>query len=131
MTSTPKHTPYSYAEKILADEGLNMKTPDFTPGPWIYDPKRTTHDSCIYTKNAIEEDGYISSWNGGVLGSSEWIWLKEEDGVLMSSAPELYSAVDFAIDCPTVAVKENPGRAIYTECLNLLLHAKQSALGKS
>jgi|TARA_R110000744_G_scaffold277981_1_gene390279 hypothetical protein len=70
-----------------------MKKFEGTKGKWVYNENRDTHDSIIYSENAKEEYGYISNENGGVVGSSEWIWLKPEDAYLIASAPELLEAL--------------------------------------
>jgi len=57
-----------------------------TPGKWVYSPNRHTHDSIIHSENAIEEYGQITNGNGGVIGSSEWIWIKEEDALFIADA---------------------------------------------
>lgn len=49
-------------------------------GPWVYDGSRHTHDSPIYVEGATPKNGYIGAEAGGVVGSSEWIWLTEQDG---------------------------------------------------
>ena len=64
-----------------------------TKGKWVYNENRDTHDSIIHSENAKEEFGYISNDRGGVVGSSEWIWLKPEDAYLIASAPELLEAL--------------------------------------
>jgi hypothetical protein len=51
-----------------------------TQGELVYDPKRDTHDCAVYVKGSVEEYGYISPDNGGVIGLSEWLWLEEPDG---------------------------------------------------
>lgn len=63
-----------------------------TPGPWVYSKKRHTHDCVIHTEKAREEFGYISPENGGVIGSSEWIWINDADAKLIAAAPELLDA---------------------------------------
>lgn len=57
-----------------------------TPGPWVYSPERHTHDSPIHRDVPLPlyNDGtpmtYYGPHLGGVVGSSEWIWLTEADG---------------------------------------------------
>ena len=51
-----------------------------TTGPWEFDANRHTHDSPVFAAWAVEKYGYIGEGNGSVVGSSEWIWLKDEDG---------------------------------------------------
>ncbi len=70
-----------------------MKRFKGTQGKWVYDENRDTHDSIIHTEDAKEEHGYIHFKNGGVVGSSEWIWLTPEDGHLIAAAPELLEAL--------------------------------------
>lgn len=65
-----------------------------TPGPWVFSPERDTHDSIIHTANAVEKHGYIGADNGGVVGSSEWIWIKDEDARLIATAPDLLEALE-------------------------------------
>lgn len=60
---------------------------DATPGPWEYDENRHTHDCPVYTKGAIEQYDYIGPKWGGVVGSSEWIWLERTDGEFIAAAP--------------------------------------------
>ena len=60
-----------------------------TPGPWVYSPERDTHDSPIHRANANEvSGGYIGPDGGGVVGSSEWIWLEDHDGEFIAHARE-------------------------------------------
>ena len=70
-----------------------MKKFEGTKGRWVYSKHRDTHDSVIHSENAKEEFGYISNENGGVIGSSEWIWLKPQDAYLIAAAPELLEAL--------------------------------------
>lgn len=78
-----------------------------TPGPWVYSPDRNTHDCVIHAKDAKEEFGYISPDNGGVVGSSEWIWIKPEDAILIAAAPDLLSACKRALEIGMVILEEN------------------------
>lgn len=57
-----------------------------TEGPWVYDKDRHTHDSCIHVADAKEEYGYIGPNRGGVVGSSEWIWIEDADGEFIANA---------------------------------------------
>ena len=50
-----------------------------TPEPWVFSPDRHTHDCFIHAANAEEKYGYIDNDDGGVFGSSEWNWFKDED----------------------------------------------------
>lgn len=62
-----------------------------TPGPWVYSPERHTHDSPIHTASAKSDRDYIGpcSSDGGVVGSSEWIWLQDGDGNFIAAAPDI------------------------------------------
>jgi len=58
-----------------------------TNGNWVFDSKRDTHDNCIYVEGSSDEKyGYISE--GGVVGSSEWIWIKDADGEFIANAKQ-------------------------------------------
>lgn len=58
-----------------------------TPGLWAYSPERDTHDFAIHAADAELGNRHSSgSAKGGVVGSSEWIWLKEEDGRFIAAA---------------------------------------------
>ena len=70
-----------------------MKQFKGTKGKWVYSKHRDTHDSIIHSESAEEKCGYISNEDGGVVGSSEWIWLEPEDAYLISAAPELLEAL--------------------------------------
>lgn len=74
-----------------------------TKRPWVFNPHRHTHDYMIHTKRAVNEkgtDGYdiggISS-EDGVIGSSEWTWLKPVDAELICKAVNSYDkTIDLA-----------------------------------
>lgn len=57
-----------------------------TPGPWVYDKDRDTHDCCIHTVGAVEKFGYISNPQECIVGSSEWIWITDADGEFIAHA---------------------------------------------
>lgn len=61
---------------------IKSRLANATAGHWEYDSSRDTHDSCIYVEGATpDEYGYIDVYSGGgVVGSSEWICIKENDG---------------------------------------------------
>ena len=68
-----------------------------TPGKWVYTKRRHTHDYCIHVANAMEQtfeiDGeiyhdYQLESKDGVVGSSEWIWIKDEDAEFIAYAKE-------------------------------------------
>lgn len=59
----------------------------------MYSPNRTTHDCVIHQQSAKPKHGYIGIDHGGVVGSSEWIWIKEADAQLISAAPDLLAAL--------------------------------------
>lgn len=56
-----------------------MSEAKHTPEPWAFSPERHTHDCFIHQEGAVPRNGYISPEDGGVVGSSEWTWLKDED----------------------------------------------------
>ena len=80
----------------------------YTPGPWVYSPNRDTHDSVIHQDIPVDKYGYYGPDSGGVVGSSEWIWLKDEDARLIAAAPDLLEA----LDCLTRAAVEARGCGI-------------------
>ncbi len=68
-----------------------------TEGVWIYDPKRDTHDCCIYVEGLEPTVEYIGDYpytlnldlsNGGIVGSSEWIWIKDDDANFIVNAKQ-------------------------------------------
>ena len=63
-------------------EEIKSRLEKATRGPWVYDKERHTHDCCIHAVDAEEYYGYIhhNEGRGGVVGSSEWIWINHEDG---------------------------------------------------
>lgn len=65
---------------------IKLRMEKATPGPWVYNKDRHTHDSCIYKADAKDKYRYISNEDGGVVGSSEWIWIKDEDGEFIAHA---------------------------------------------
>ena len=67
-------------------EEIKARLAAATPGNWVYDSERDTHDSCIYVEGSTEEHGYIGPDNGGIIGSSEWIWVEDADGEFMAHA---------------------------------------------
>ena len=57
--------------------------------PWVYSKERDTHDYCIHS----EEYGYIDE--GGVVGSSEWIWITDEDAeFIVRACNSFYDLID-------------------------------------
>ena len=75
-------------------EEIEKRLNNATSGDWIYSKHRDTHDSCIHTKDAVEEYGYIGE-KGGVVGSSEWIWISDEDGNFIANSK---SDIQFLLD---------------------------------
>lgn len=68
-------------EEILRARELAQKA---TNGPWDFDLDRSEHDSIIYKigsdKNYHSKKyNYIAPDSGGVVGSSEWMWINDED----------------------------------------------------
>jgi hypothetical protein len=46
----------------------------------VYDKRRDTHDSPLFLEGSTpNSQGCIGPEDGGVVGSSEWIWLSDED----------------------------------------------------
>jgi hypothetical protein len=105
-----------------------------TPGPWVYDSKRSTHDSIIHTVDAKEEYGYISQDNGGVVGSSEWIWIKDADATLISAAPDMLKALEQLVHlhmCEQEGMSSGqPSPADWYEAVDKASEAISKALGK-
>lgn len=76
-----------------------MKEPiKHTPGPWVYDPERDMHDYCIHKAGAREEEGQIVH-EDGVIGSSEWIWIKNANAGLIVEAPDMYNLISKIANC--------------------------------
>lgn len=67
-----------------------------TPGEWVYSPERNTHDCCIHVKGATDKPyGYIEfgEGKGGIVGSSEWIWINDADAAFIAAAPKMVSII--------------------------------------
>lgn len=57
-----------------------MKKEPHKSGKLVYDPQRHTHDSPLYIEGSKPNpSGDITREEGGVVGSSEWIWLDAAD----------------------------------------------------
>lgn len=65
---------------------IQNRVDNATKGPWIYSPERHTHDCCIHQLNAKEKYGNIDLDNGGIIGSSEWIWINDADAIFIAAA---------------------------------------------
>lgn len=74
-------------------DDINKRMNAATKGDWVYNPVRDTHDFCIHTVDAHEEYKQIADVCG-VVGSSEWIWLSDEDGEFIANAK---SDIDFLL----------------------------------
>ena len=72
---------------------IRKRLENATPGEWVYDPNLDTHDSCIYVKNSSPKPvgNYTPKYrngpkDGGIVGSSEWIWIEDNDGEFIANA---------------------------------------------
>lgn len=74
----------------------------YTKGEWVYSKDKDTHDYCIHLKNPKIEFGQVSHAHG-IIGSSEWIWINDEDARLICGAPKMYELLDTMRDNPQVA----------------------------
>jgi len=65
---------------------------NWTPGPWYYNGQLGTDYAVIST--------VLGSYNYDheVLGTSEWVRVNNEDAHLIAAAPELYEALEEALD---------------------------------
>lgn len=101
-----------------------MKNFKGTKGKWIYSPERDTHDCIIHSEFYKEEFGYISNENGGVVGSSEWIWIDEYDALLISKAPEMLDMLIRFLKISNVS-KENIPESFFAEVEKLIKEATE------
>jgi len=71
-----------------------------TQGPWIYKKESNCHEWWIAQKGsqAAKKNEHDINVQGGVVGCSEWLWLKEDDALLITCAPELLEALEWALD---------------------------------
>lgn len=71
---------------------LNAKR---TPGEWVFDSERANsnnEDVAIYLKNAPLKNGYIDL-DYEIVGFSEWIRIKDDDGEFIAHAPAMASLI--------------------------------------
>jgi len=83
---------------MLTEEKINeikARVDAATPGPWVYDETRDEEDYCIITQglnlryeDADTNEDYKKIKLNGVVGSSEWIWIKKEDARFIAAARE-------------------------------------------
>ena len=69
---------------------IRKKLNNTTEGYWEYDAKRDEYDFCIYAISPIESEyreGTISE-ESGVVGSSEWTYICDEDAEFIASSKE-------------------------------------------
>lgn len=102
-----------------------------TPGPWVYSPERDTHDSPIHQDIPVGKYGYYGYDDGGVVGSSEWIWLKDDDAAFIArsreAVPRLLDEVERLRDALRTDVLE--GVAVKGEPLRRLAEYEEIADG--
>lgn len=67
-------------------EEIKKRHSDASTGPWIWDARRHTHDCIIYVEGSVEEYGYISIGEGGIVGSSEWTWVDDHNGEFIANS---------------------------------------------
>ncbi|MBZ9659735.1 hypothetical protein LB523_11835 [Mesorhizobium sp. ESP-6-4] len=76
-----------------------------TPTPWVFSPGRHTHDCIIHAADADDSEyGYILPDKGGVVGSSEWIWLSDEDGEFIVRAVNAHDALVAALEMARASI---------------------------
>lgn len=69
-------------------EEIKKRLDAATKGKWVFDSKRDTHDCCIYVEGSVDRHGFIWVGEGGVVGSSEWIWIGDADGEFIANSKQ-------------------------------------------
>lgn len=94
-------------------EEIKERLSKATRGPWAYDDDRTDGDYCIHVKGAVPDTNpSLIRDADGVVGSSEWIYLRYEDAEFIANSR---SDVEFLL---------NEISALQDRVLNLALEHK-------
>ena len=67
---------------------IKKRLANTTKGRWVYQKRRHTHDYCIYSVEGAHWKDKSIEHEQGVIGSSEWIWIEDNDANFIVNAKE-------------------------------------------